>query len=431
MLPFRTAANSCSRWLRQPVTGRPDAGTLALAAGILLLALAVYKVAFGDVHGFVTAMDHGDALFVDFTRHYHPQGQAILGSKEPVFGYFYSAFFALLLAPLGALERDPAVLLWGALQIVALVLLLALPCRRLLAGSRAVFLLYLAAFAGSYPVLHNLSWGQVSTVLVLLVLAALFLLEHRCPKSSAVLLALSASIKFYTVPFLLYPLLRRQTRYLLVFGLSTLLFFVVVPAVALGWEQSYEFAAGVTEQLIRRGERIGRSPNSQYMLHVIERLGQTRTTGIARMTLIAGGHLIFAANACLLFALLRKGRARDEAAVAFALCFLSLPFVIKSSWPHYFVYLPFVQGMLASWLWRSPRKRAARVAETLLLLLPSIVLSSTFTLLTTGYEEYNRRGTLFFANLLLLMLTWLHVVGEIWPRPGDVSGPGRRQHESS
>jgi hypothetical protein len=124
---------------------------------------------------------------------------------------------------------------------------------------------------------------------------------------------------------------------------------------------------------------------------------------------------VLVANGWLLYMLLTRRRPRDEVAVAFVLCFLSLPFLAPSSWPHYFVYLPFAQGMLALWLWRSGASRALRAAQAALLLMPSIALSSTWSLLPLGYEEYNRRGYLFFANLLLLLLLWMQMATTIWP----------------
>lgn len=56
----------------------------------------------------VVALDHCRELYCDFTRQYYPTGQEILISGQPSKGYFYSSFFALLLAPFGRMALEPA-----------------------------------------------------------------------------------------------------------------------------------------------------------------------------------------------------------------------------------------------------------------------------------------------------------------------------------
>ena len=95
---------------------------------------------------------------------------------------------------------------------------------------------------------------------------------------------------------------------------------------------------------------------------------------------------------------------------AVALLFLGLPLAIETSWPHYFVYLPFAQTLVAletGFLLRNSVPTGSRspvgwAAATLLLL--SIVLASMpFFHLVGRWQDYSQYGVLFVANLSLLI----------------------------
>ena len=61
------------------------------------------------------------------------------------------------------------------------------------------------------------------------------------------------------------------------------------------------------------------------------------------------GVLVFCANSVVVWWLHRRKIAHREVLSAAAL-FLALPFVVQTSWPHYFVFLPLPSGVLG---WRS------------------------------------------------------------------------------
>ncbi len=92
---------------------------------------------------------------------------------------------------------------------------------------------------------------------------------------------------------------------------------------------------------------------------------------------------------------------------AFALLFLGLPLAVETSWPHYFVYLPFAQTLVALEIEPLLRNRVAKsplVWLTAALLLVSIVLASMpFFQLIGRWQDYSQYGVLFIANLSLLL----------------------------
>jgi len=109
-----------------------------------------------------------------------------------------------------------------------------------------------------------------------------------------------------------------------------------------------------------------------------------------------------------------ESRARDDTLWSFALILLSMPFVVVSSWPHYFVYLPYVQAFFVADLLgkgSSPR----RTTVFLLVLLPSILMGSSLFFLKIGqWYEYSSGNYLFVSNALLLLYAWTRTLR---PRP--------------
>ena len=135
------------------------------------------------------------------------------------------------------------------------------------------------------------------------------------------------------------------------------------------------------------------------------------------------GFGVAAANMGLIFAV-ERARVRHADLWSFQLVFLTIPFVLKTSWPHDFVFLSFTQALLA---WRllegfkatpgtegdgrpprasSWRKRILhrRVGVAFFLLLPSIILSNIFFFILVGNNEsYGFYAFLFWADLFLLV----------------------------
>lgn len=81
------------------------------------------------------------------------------------------------------------------------LLLLLIPAADFYRQSRAAALLYVALLAFSMPVLHNLKWGQVSTLMTGCVFAALYLNARGRWRGAAVVLGFAAAIKYYVAVF--------------------------------------------------------------------------------------------------------------------------------------------------------------------------------------------------------------------------------------
>lgn len=389
---------------------------LLLTTLIVLTLVGVWYVAlFDSVNGFVAATDHGRKLFGDFVAHYFPMGKKIWTTRAPSRGFLYSPIFAMALSPIAELPLASAKTLWGSIEVGATALLFAIPLLSLRGDRRALtsYGCYLLAFVTSYPVLHNFRWGQVSVVNTLLMLGAAYAYRSQRRLAAALMIALSVSIKFYPGLFLIYFLARRDRVIVLVALTVSALLLILLPAALLGVDETWRFyETTLTKASINVW--IGRDTNSQYIGAVAERL-----SGVSTLRTVGGalGGLIVCVNLVLMI-LLALRSIEDAVLWAAALALLSIPFALRTSWPHYFVYLPFVQLLLARVMLAQPRGLWARVLEWGALALTVLLGSVLGFSLAPDFKAYGYWGCLFFANAILQLAVW----SRLWPPLTGKSG---------
>jgi len=379
----------------------------AILIAVTLLALVYYRTVWGSISALVEALDHCRELYCDFNRQYYPTGREVLVTGQPSNGYFYSSFFALMLVPLGRLELGHATVWWSVAQLVGILLLL-LPGVDIYRRSPVAFTLYVLLLAFSMPLLHNLKWGQVSTLVTGAAFLTLFLHRRGWSIVAAVVLALAAAIKYYVAILLLYYLVRRDWRFLIAFTVAFLLFWLVVPTLILGPDGNWAFYQTVRERVAHALTTwMPEDINAQYMPSVI---GRWFDSSEGHTLLRLGGYGVFVANALIVARLAYRGGTR-AAEWSFALLFLSLPFVVETSWPHYFVYLPFAQTLV----WMELRARAgvgegwirpnfARIWQLALLMISIVLASMPFFQWVGRWQDYSSLGFLFLANLSLFIM---------------------------
>ena len=360
---------------------------------------AYYWYEWRTFQGFVNAVDHHPQFMQDFVGHYYPMGRQLFQNPTPVGGYFYSSFFAVLLAPFGAMTLTSAMTAWGIVQIICVVALWLVSARGLLKLSPDGTVLLLVLFALSYPILNNLKWGQVSVLLTACTVAAVVATEQRKSVLAGVLLAFGAAIKFYPALFLIWFVARRDLKACVSFVAAFALCYVLVPVSFLGWSSWYGFEQAILDMLGRSG-LAARDTNSQYIVHVVMRwLGangpdhETLAVGLRAVGFMFGA-------ACIGLGLFFLRRAK--AAIAMTALFLAIPFVVKTSWPHYFAYLPVCQtAMLLVSLSHEDTNIGWRRAQLALTCVSMLVSSAILLNALPGWEAYNAWGMLFVSNLLL------------------------------
>ncbi len=212
---------------------------------------------------------------------------------------------------------------------------------------------------------------------------------------------------------------------------ACVVFLFVFPGLLLGGGDTMRFYGPLVDSF-RESDWVVANPHSQYfphlVLHLADATGHDAHAHLPLLRWIACG--VAAANMGLIF-LVQRARLRHADLWNFQLVFLTIPFVLKTSWPHDFVFLSFTQALLAwrllegkkaapgtdteerpshvsAWRERIPHRRAA---VTFLLLLASIVLSNMvfFNLLGDPYG-YGFYGFLFWANLLLLVALYVELL---------------------
>ncbi len=384
-----------------------------LLLGVMHLAVFVYY--WLEWHTFansVAAIDRYSNFMQDFASHYYPMSQRILQVATPVPAYYYTAFFALILAPIGTLTLPSAMIVWGAIQFACLVALCIVSGRGLLRLPPLGMVLYAGLYITSYPILNNIRWGQVSTPITLCVIAAFVAANKNRRVLAGTLLAFAAAIKLYPALFIVYFALKRDVRTCVAFGMAALLFYFAFPVTVLGFSNWLQFEKA-TSFAVSSVWWIPHDVNSQYVVHVGLRWFQMvfgRAAGdVTAQVVTIVGYVI--ALSCIAMAwLLQRRRSCEKYGLAMVALFLSIPFVVKTSWPHYFAYLPFCQIAMFSYHASSFRTASLRGKALCALPLLSMLLSSVFLFnMFAGWGPYNLCGMLFLANLLLLVAVYATV----------------------
>jgi hypothetical protein len=350
----------------------------------------------------IQSLSHEDLpLFQDFTAHFLPTAGSFLSRGLPAQGYYYSAFFAMIISPLSSLSMPSAVTIWFILQCLLMLLLIAVPWRRFTCRKPWYFMLYVFLTITSAPVLESFLWGQVSTLMTLMVIASLVCYERGRLALSALMLGIITSIKFYPALFLLMFLCRNDRRAATLFVLFTvaLLFLpalVLTPGGLIRFERE-----GVGSVLW--SPWIAEQSDSMYFPHLLHRLLPIPGTGIL-MTLLSIGSLAVPVWMVLTLNRSRKRAGSIDPTLMVCCLFLCLPFILKSSWMHYFTFLPFCQvTALARLSGGAGAGRPSGMIRVHIPLVLSMVISSVFVLAVCGgWEVYGRFGFLLIADLLVL-----------------------------
>jgi hypothetical protein len=399
-------------------------------AGITLLLFAYYAYTWRNLVSFKTAIDSCAKPFCDFADFYYPMGEAILHTGIPVRGFMYSPFNAILFVVFQPVGLKTSLILWGILQAIFVILYLLL-FRRLVPAGLPMQLLFVAIALSSFPLLHTLTWGQVSVFTTVAVLGMLLLLKRDQRTPAAAVFAFAVSFKFYPLMFLAPFAIRRDTRFLLLATGACGAFLFVVPAVFLGVGDTLRFYGALLESY-RDSDWVVSNYNSQYFPHVVLRLAEAAGHDAhAYLPLLRGiSYGVAAANLGLLF-LVQCARLPHADLWSFHILFLTIPFVLKTSWPVDLVFISFAQALLAWQIlerkgtapgieagserpYEDTRRKypnSARTTVTLLLLITSIIVSNIVFFNVIGDKfRYGYVGFIFWADLLLLIASYIELL---------------------
>lgn len=376
---------------------------LEIIAEILTLvgciALQMWRLPLPDM---LARIDPWPTPFADFIAHFWETGRH---PQNPSGGFFYSVFAALLFVPFAHFDANIALWLWNACQVGFVVGLFLVGRQFVRDAPLPVRLLHAAALGTSLSLWHNFKWGQVSAGLSLLMLGALLAFDTGRHRLAAALLATAIAIKGYPAIAIVPFVALRRSAALMTGAIVFVSLAFALPVVALGWNGALEVQeATSTRARLALDTWVINNWNSQYALSVIGRWleaprGIWGSSTLSLVSTIAGATL--ALVVMRLVRLVRLPIDRPGAWTA-ALLLPSLPLIVPTSWPHYFIFLPAVQAFVTAEALRSTLPQAMRVA-LLGLTLTSSVLASSFVCFMMGYANFVMRGMPFVGSVMVLV----------------------------
>jgi hypothetical protein len=376
--------------------------------GISLLIFLYFSLQWGSLDAFAQAFDSCKYIFCDFLRYYYPMGKQILAEHKPSEGFYYSPTIALAFSLWRFLERETAILTWGVVQVLAVIFMIATWHHSLQKASFPFRLLFLFLALTAMPVIHNFKWGQISLLSNLSIILALEFYESKKKTAASFWLAFASLFKFYPILFLLYFVLAGDLVFLILFMLFLFLLGIAIPAFFIGFKPTIIFYFAVLDVTgARFADMADRLPgiNSQYFPLVAMRYFGEFNNLEWLLPLQILSWLIVGANLLLVF-MLASSNLENRNRWAFLILLASTSFLIPSSWPHYFIYLPAFQ---ASLLFLTARDKH-RIWKYPILLV-SMVFSNVFFVHTfESWQPYAYWGFLACSNLLLILLTYAETV---------------------
>jgi len=407
---------------------------IPFAVGVTGIALILFLYYFNSWQSFTNAFDVCAQPFCDFVDYYYPMGEAIFHTESPVEGFLYSPFIAILLAVFPPLGLNASLFIWGIMQIFSLILCLLL-FRRLVPARIPIQLLFVVLTLSSLPLLLSYIAGQVSVFILATIFGLFFLYERGKYVIAAALLAFAVSFKFFPLFFLVAFIARRDIRFLMFAVIAFCIFLLIVPGVMLGVNNTLSFYGGLFESF-RESDWVVTNPHTQFFPHLFLRLVNVTEHDVH--TIFPLLHFItysvVAINIGLIF-FVQRARLQNANLWSLQILFLTIPFFLKTSWPHDFFFLPFAQTFLAWQLLKGKKPDSRkytgrdlsysnaepvsipsqhRILNLLFLILSILVSNVFFFNLLDSFFAYGFIGFLFLANLLLLIATYVELLPAVF-----------------
>ena len=370
---------------------------------IIFLGIMLYYIIYwGNFKNFTASIDHDNSIFPDFVEFYYPAGKAILHSLPLPDSFYYSTFAAILFVPFAFFSLPLATILWGSIQIIFIALLFIVYLQKLPKNPTIGYILTFIFFTNA-ALLNNLKWGQVSVLIFCGIFIAFLLYEQNKHTLSAVILGITIAVKFFPAVFLIYFFFKKDWKYLALCIFATITCLLIVPAAIVGWHETLQsqFAiSGHASTMIRvlAMDNI----DSQYFASVITRIMRMPTSSPFTGILVDTGYLAVLIAVCLVYVVSKTG-IKNSPYWAWGILSATIPFWIPSAWPHYFVFLPFLQVLIFD---NIQRVNARWKMPAIMLWMFSVILSNIFIAqIVQNWFRFVGVGSLFWSNLFILILT--------------------------
>lgn len=262
----------------------------AVGAAVTSLKISDFMSYYSALHLIMTG--HGGSIY-DFHALERVQAPLMHPLKMPAGFmpyYLYPPYFALAVSPLALLSFGAAYLVWAALTCILLAAALFILEGYAGLGRRGALLLRLAAVC-FLPVFVTLLQGQVSILLLLLLVLVFHAARQERDVLAGAALACAVLKPPYVLPFLLVFLLQRRWRLLASFSLCALCL-AAAPVAILGpsINQAYIHTLRESTAWIMHSRFIGYSPQGNQSIAGFTQLllpSSVSTLATAALTLVA------------------------------------------------------------------------------------------------------------------------------------------------
>ena len=356
---------------------------IALAFGVAFL---VHWGCFQTWGQFHTSIDFNKGPFEDFTGPYYRQALAMGEGGELQDWFLYPPSFAVLLSPLGYVAAWLAPWIWLGVLTIATALCVVVGLAFLNKPTALTTFLFSLTFALGIPWVHDMHWGQVSTLLWALTLCGMLLWTRGSKWGAALCLSVAIAIKVYPAWFLLAFAIRGDWKGIARIGVLSVAWLILLPLGFMGPAATELFYRDLFEGWRMAFDHLfWKSEGSQFAPSVLDRLwnGPDGLLGVLTWVLpySVAAWIVWQAARCL-----RSG----SVVIGLVLLAAAMPWILSPSWLHYFVWLPwglFVLGqrLTSHWL------RGG-------LCLAAILMSTPFFLAVGGHPAYPRGAFLLLAS---------------------------------
>jgi alpha-1,2-mannosyltransferase len=345
--------------------------------------------------------------------------QNSLGEWTP---YLYLPLLAELIIPLALMPLQAAAYFWFLLGAASLIVAAWISAALALkdannSGSQRFMVSALAVVVVIRFALDNFDYGQVNTLVAVLSVAHVFLYEKNRKLSSALALALAASIKLTPLILLVYHVAKRRTKFvagcILLFISITALSFAPFGSRAPSAFQTFFHRTVKNEQ----GFDLAYSGNQSLRGAVARLRGDDEES--AR---IPGDPITLAISLAMLAGSALTAMRKPESFSSLVSLFCCIPLLSPLAWKGHFVALLFPAALLISDVASRPRTKLSYGFIAVLIAAFALFNLSSPRIIGLAASEWVDRHSLICAGALLIYLATI-----CSSTPSVRSEPGSRQ----
>ena len=397
----------------EKINGVRTSSLKVVSAFVLLLLLIAGGFYFAGRSGADLRHYENDFNVYYFASHEVLEGrdpyQDSLGEWTP---YLYLPLLAELMIPFALMPLPAAAYFWFLVSAASLIIAawmsatLALKDTVHYSGSQRLIVAMLATAVVIRFALDNFDYGQVNTLVAALSVAHVFLYEKRRKLSSAVALALAASIKLSPLILLIYHLAKRRPKFVagsaVLFMVMTVLSFAPFGPRAPSAFQTFFHRTVKNEQ----GFDLAYSGN-QSLRGAVARLSGDQGAS----TRVPGDPITLAVSLAMVAGSAFMAMRRPGSSGSIASLFCCIPLLSPLAWKGHFVVLIFpVAFLISEVIWKPRSKIGLGLVAVLIAVFALLNLTSPRIIGLAASEWFDRHSLICAAAVLIylatIFLTW-------------------------